>query len=70
MDVDIRSYIKNNFKDLSGQDIRASIEESVEKEDEITLPGLGVLFEIIWASCSEEEKEKLLDLLSSQFKQQ
>lgn len=69
MDIDIRSYIKNNFKGLSVEDIRSSIEESVEKKDEVTLPGLGVLFEIIWTSCSEEEKEKLLDLLSSQFKQ-
>lgn len=70
MDIDIRAYIKNNFKEISGEEIRASIEESIEKKDDVTLPGLGVLFEIIWTSCSEEEKEKLLDILASQFKQQ
>jgi small acid-soluble spore protein I (minor) len=68
MNTDIRAYIRNNFKGTSADEIRASIEESIEKKDEVTLPGLGVLLEIIWVASSEEEKERLLDILSSQFK--
>ncbi len=68
MDIDIRSHIRNNFKGISAEEIKASIEESIEKKDEVTLPGLGVLLEIIWTSCSDEEKERLLDILSSQLK--
>jgi small acid-soluble spore protein I (minor) len=68
MNTDIRSYIRNNFRGTNADEIRASIEESIEKKDEVTLPGLGVLLEIIWTSCSDEEKERLLDILSSQFK--
>jgi small acid-soluble spore protein I (minor) len=68
MNTDIRSYIRSNFRGTSADEIRASIEESIEKKDEVTLPGLGVLLEIIWSACSDEEKERLLDILSSQFK--
>ncbi len=68
MDVDIRSYIKDNFKDASIEDIRESIEESVSKDDEVTLPGLGVLFELLWKNSDEECKEKMLDMLASNFK--
>ena len=64
MNIDIRSYIKNNFKQASNNDIRSSIEESIKKGDELTLPGLGVLFEILWTNSSNEEQENILNNLS------
>lgn len=48
MNLNIRTHIKKNFKDSSLNDIKNSIEESIKEQDEITLPGLGVLFEILW----------------------
>lgn len=48
MNLDIRTHIKKNFKDSSLEDIKNSIEVSIKEQDEITLPGLGVLFEILW----------------------
>ena len=48
MDIDIRKSIINNFKESDIKDIKTSIEESINDKDEITLPGLGVFFEILW----------------------
>ena len=36
--MNIREYIKKNFKNSSIEELRESIEESVQSEDEIVLP--------------------------------
>lgn len=56
MDTDIRKYIINNFKDSSIEDIKTSIIESINSHDEVVLPGLGVLFEIMWRNESLHEQ--------------
>lgn len=58
----------NNFKDASLDEIRESIEQSVNDKDEITLPGLGVFFEVLWSSSSDEEKKNILNLLKDNIK--
>ena len=60
MDVEIRGHIVNNFKESSEEDIRNSIEESIKKGDDITLPGLGVFFEMLWNGSNSEEQELIL----------
>lgn len=64
MDIKIRDSIIHNFKGNSVDEIRRSIEESVNDEDEVILPGLGVLFEILWNNSDEECRSKMLDMLS------
>ena len=61
--IDVRSYIKDNFKDSDINEIRSSIETSIEDKDDITLPGLGVLFEIFWNNIDENEKNKVLGII-------
>lgn len=56
MNIDIRVNIKNNFKNSSIDDIKSSIEESIKEQDEITLPGLGVLFEILWENSDNHNE--------------
>ena len=63
MNINIRNSIKNNFKDLDKSEIKKSIEESLKENDEITLPGLGVFFEILWLNSNEEKKEYILNIL-------
>lgn len=63
MNINIRNSIKNNFKDLDKTEIKKSIEESLKEKDEITLPGLGVFFEILWLNSNEEKKEYILNIL-------
>lgn len=61
MNIDIRENIRNNFKEADASDIKASIESSIEQKEEITLPGLGVFFEILWNECEEDLKQVILD---------
>jgi small acid-soluble spore protein I (minor) len=67
MNIDIRDYIKNNFKGTTTDDIKESIEESIKKGDEIVLPGLGVLFETLWNASDEECQTKMINMLQAQF---
>ncbi len=58
--MDIRGYIKNNFKDDDINSIKESIVESIKSKDEVLLPGLGVVFELVWNNSSEDERINIL----------
>ncbi len=60
MNIDIRKSIISNFKDSDLSEISSSIEEAVQDNDEVTLPGLGVFFEILWKVSSKEEQKNLV----------
>ena len=68
MDIDIRKSIKNNFKGSNIDEIKNSIEESIIDNDEITLPGLGVFFEILWNNSDDTKKDYILQTLKKDFK--
>lgn len=68
MDINIRESIKDNFKDASIDEIKASIESSIKEGDEVTLPGVGVFFELLWNSCSSDEKDFILKKLEEKLK--
>jgi len=68
MNIDIRNHIKNNFKNATTDEIKASIEASINEKEEITLPGMGVFFEILWQNSDENSKEYILKTLEKQFK--
>lgn len=63
MDIDIRKSIVNNFKESDVEEIKNSIEESISDADEITLPGLGVFFEILWNNSDDTKKDYILQTL-------
>lgn len=63
MDVDIREHIINNFKGDNYETLRRAITESVKEKDEITLPGLGVFFELIWENATKELKDQLIMII-------
>ena len=57
----------SNFKGASKEGIKQAIMASFNDKDEITLPGLGVFFGIIWNKSSLEEQNKILDMLKDSF---
>lgn len=63
MKIDIRKNIINNFKDADLDEIKVSIDNSIQEQKEITLPGLGVFFEILWDHSSESEREFILNTI-------
>jgi len=65
MNLDIRSHIINNFKGDDINILRDAIEESIKNNDEITLPGMGVFFELVWQKADDDTKNKILSILES-----
>lgn len=63
MDINIRESIINNFKESNIGEIKESIVSSIKDKDEITLPGLGVFFELLWNNSSDTEKDNILNIL-------
>lgn len=61
MNIDMRKYIIDNFKEDSINDIRTSIEKTIEKKEEEPLIGLGVFFELLWNNSNEETKLLILN---------
>lgn len=68
MNIDIRKSIKDNFKGALADEIRASIISSINEGDEVTLPGIGVFFEVLWNSCSDDERDFILKKLEESLK--
>lgn len=61
MNINIRESIIDNFKKSDKNEIRESIENSIKDGDEITLPGLGVFFEMLWKNSNDNLKETILE---------
>lgn len=68
MNIDIRKNIINNFKSAKKDEIKASIISSIQDNEEITLPGLGVFFEILWKNSDESNQDYILNTLENYFK--
>ena len=47
-----------------------AIEESINSKDEVTLPGMGVFFSIIWESANDELKENMLKIIENNLKKE
>ncbi len=60
MDISIRGYIKDNFKNSNDEEIKDSIESSLKEKAEETLPGMGVFFELVWQNSSEAERNNII----------
>lgn len=68
MNIDIRKSIKDNFKSASSDEIKASIVSSIDEGDDVTLPGIGVFFEVLWESCNRDERDFILKKLEESLK--
>lgn len=60
MDINIRSAVINNLKNSSGDDIRSTIEDAIAIGEEKVLPGLGVMFEVLWKKANPELRSKII----------
>ena len=70
MDTNIREHIINNFSGDDFDTLRRAIDEAVEDKDEVTLPGMGVFFEIIWEDASQEMRNEMIDIIRQRVKEQ
>ena len=69
MDINIRRAAIHNVSENNQEQLRETIIDAMERGEEKYLPGLGVLFEVIWQNADEQEKSKMLNTLESGLKQ-
>ena len=65
MNLNLRNAIIHNVTGNTQDELEATIVDAIQSGEEKMLPGLGVLFELIWQKASESEKEEMLHLLES-----
>lgn len=68
MDLNLRQAILNNISENDQGQLEATIVDAIQKGEEKMLPGLGVLFELIWQQSSEQDKQEMLNALEQGIK--
>ncbi len=69
MDIKIRDHIINNFKGDDYEALKRAIDESVKEQDEVTLPGLGVFFELVWEDATNVMKDDIIKMIEKRVNQ-
>ncbi|WP_112181571.1 MULTISPECIES: small acid-soluble spore protein SspI [Paraliobacillus] len=69
MDLNLRKAILANVSDNDKSQLEATIVDAIQSGEEKMLPGLGVLFELIWQQSDQSEQKEMLDLLEQGVKQ-
>lgn len=67
MDINIRQHIIQNFKGDDYQTLERAIDESIKENDEVTLPGMGVFFELIWSDADRNLKDQMLQIVKNRI---
>lgn len=65
MNLDIRKNIIEKIKNDNEEQIVSTINESVITNDELVLPGLGVLLELFWNKLSDSEKTNIANIIKN-----
>lgn len=68
MGLNLRNAVIHNVAGNSQQQLQDTIVDAITSGEEKMLPGLGVLFEVIWQNSTEEEKKEMLYALESGLK--
>lgn len=65
MELDIRKNVISKIKDDDEKSIIATINESVITNDELILPGLGVMMELFWNNLNDSEKMNIANIIKN-----
>ncbi|MDZ5470737.1 small acid-soluble spore protein SspI (plasmid) [Bacillus sp. 31A1R] len=68
MNLNLRNAIIQNVSGNSQDELKDTIVDAIQNGEEKMLPGLGVLFEVIWNNSSEDNKQEMLQTLASGLK--
>lgn len=58
--VNLRQAVIDNVHDSSQKDLRETIMDAVQSGEDKTLPGLGVLFEIMWNGANPIKQNEMV----------
>lgn len=68
MDLNLRNAIIENVSGNNQDQLQETIVDAIQSGEEKMLPGLGVLFELIWENSNGDEKHEMLSTLESALK--
>ncbi|CAH0206059.1 small acid-soluble spore protein SspI [Peribacillus simplex] len=68
MNLNLRNAIIQNVSGNSQEQLEDTIVDAIQNGEEKMLPGLGVLFEVIWQNSSEQEKQEMITALEAGLK--
>ncbi|UFT97984.1 small acid-soluble spore protein SspI [Radiobacillus kanasensis] len=69
MDLNLRKAILENISENDEQQMQATIVDAIQSGEEKMLPGLGVLFELIWQQSDDNDRQEMLTALVQGVKQ-
>ncbi|MGE7120080.1 small acid-soluble spore protein SspI [Peribacillus sp. NPDC046944] len=68
MNLNLRNAIIQNVSGNTQEQLEDTIVDAIQNGEEKMLPGLGVLFEVIWENSSEQEKQEMITALENGLK--
>jgi small acid-soluble spore protein I (minor) len=68
MNLNLRNAIIHNVSGNTQDELKDTIVDAIQNGEEKMLPGLGVLFEVIWKNSSDQEKLDMLEALENGLK--
>lgn len=66
--MSIRDYIIKNLKECNIMDVKETVIASVTSKDEVVLPGLGVLFEMVWNNSDDNFRNEIVEIIHENIK--
>lgn len=66
INLNLREAIIQRMQNKSEEELRDVIQDSIDAEERV-LPGLGVLFEIIWKHSEDQVQQSLVNTLREQL---
>ena len=69
MNLNIRKAILHNLRNNDQSQLEDAIVDAIQNGEEKMLPGLGVLFELIWNQSDEQDKQEMIEALEQGVKQ-
>jgi len=70
MDLNLRKAILSNIQNNDEEQLKATIVDAIQAGEEKMLPGLGVLFELIWNHSTEQDQEEMIQTLEQGVQQE
>ncbi|MFZ0447100.1 MAG: small acid-soluble spore protein SspI [Bacillus sp. (in: firmicutes)] len=68
MSLNLRNAIIHNVTGNTQEQLEDTIVDAIQTGEEKMLPGLGVLFEVIWKNSSKQEQQEMLQALEGGLK--
>lgn len=59
--LDVRKLVLNNLAGSSKEEVEGYIQETIDNREDDALPGMGILFEVVWQKSDQNEKDSMMN---------